>query len=75
MGGDAVPYTDYAEITSHPQVRAIGALCDVDTGDGGTFRSVRPPWHLPASPASVRRAPPKLGQHTREIFREAGIDV
>ena len=75
VGGDAVPYTDYAEIASHPQVRAIAALCDVDSGNGDTFRTVRAPWRLPASPASVRRGPPKLGQHTQEILREAGIEA
>jgi crotonobetainyl-CoA:carnitine CoA-transferase CaiB-like acyl-CoA transferase len=33
------------------------------------------PFKFAAMPASVRRAPPVLGQHTEEILQELGIDA
>ena len=34
----------------------------------------RPPARFSASPASIHRMPPLLGQHTREILKGAGYD-
>ncbi|MBI1179540.1 MAG: CoA transferase [Alphaproteobacteria bacterium] len=39
----------------------------------GEYRSMRTPVKFSASPASLRRDPPGLGEHNRELMREAGL--
>jgi crotonobetainyl-CoA:carnitine CoA-transferase CaiB-like acyl-CoA transferase len=39
----------------------------------GVWRSMRQPVTFAATPASVRRDPPGLGEHNREVLREAGL--
>lgn len=40
----------------------------------GSYREIPSPVRFSASPASVRRAAPMLGQHGREVLRDAGLD-
>jgi crotonobetainyl-CoA:carnitine CoA-transferase CaiB-like acyl-CoA transferase len=41
----------------------------------GSVRLVGSPMKLSATPVSVRRAPPLLGQHTQEILEQAGLSA
>jgi crotonobetainyl-CoA:carnitine CoA-transferase CaiB-like acyl-CoA transferase len=34
----------------------------------------RSPPRYESTPTNVRRAPPRLGEHTEEVLREAGLD-
>jgi crotonobetainyl-CoA:carnitine CoA-transferase CaiB-like acyl-CoA transferase len=36
----------------------------------GTLRMASNPIKLQRTPASIRRLPPRLGEHTREVLRE-----
>jgi crotonobetainyl-CoA:carnitine CoA-transferase CaiB-like acyl-CoA transferase len=40
----------------------------------GSLDVTAPPLHMHGTPASVRLAPPVLGQHTEEILAELGFD-
>jgi crotonobetainyl-CoA:carnitine CoA-transferase CaiB-like acyl-CoA transferase len=40
----------------------------------GAYHEVPAAWHFSATPASVRRPAPMLGEHTREALLEAGLD-
>jgi crotonobetainyl-CoA:carnitine CoA-transferase CaiB-like acyl-CoA transferase len=63
------------EAFADPQVEARGMLVRVPHPHAGSIELVASPLHLSATPVDVRRAPPALGQHTREVLRERlGLD-
>ena len=45
---------------------------ELDHPTEGKIRQARPPARFSASPAGVHRLAPRLGEHTREVLREAG---
>ena len=51
---------------------AAGRTVDVEHPVLGAIRQVAPPFDLGATPASVRTAPPLLGEHADEILAELG---
>jgi len=64
------PVLDPAELAGDPQHTARKAFVDVDS-PWGVLRQLR----LPTSPRDASFGPPpKLGQHTDAILREAGLD-
>ena len=38
------------------------------------MRTARPPTRFAATPASIRRHAPRLGEHSAEVLREIGYD-
>jgi formyl-CoA transferase len=60
------------ELIEHPQLRAAGLFQTMQHPTEGTIRYVRPTTKFSKSPASVRSAPPNLGEHSCEVLREAG---
>ena len=63
------------DLVQHPQVRARGALVETKHPTAGRLRVVGPPTRLSETPGVLRRAAPLLGEHTREILRDIGIDA
>jgi crotonobetainyl-CoA:carnitine CoA-transferase CaiB-like acyl-CoA transferase len=41
----------------------------------GTIRQLRHPGRFSDTPASLRRTPPRIGEHTDEVLAEAGYDA
>ena len=63
------------EAFDHEQVRALDVVEVVDHPTVGGLKLVRSPMHFSATPATIRRAPPTLGQHTDEVLTELlGLD-
>ncbi|MBV8756750.1 MAG: CoA transferase [Deltaproteobacteria bacterium] len=61
---------ELAELPLHPLHSARGVFFEIDGGDGvGRVLQVRTPVGVPANPT----APPRLGQHTREVLAEYGF--
>ena len=75
-GIPAGPINTVGEALADPQVAARGLVQDVTLADGSLAPMVGPVARLSAEPATIRHAPPALGQHTEEILRERlGLDA
>ena len=72
-GVPAGPVNSLAEALEHPQTRARGMVVDLVHPEAGPTRAIGCPMHLSETPAEVTRAAPRLGEHTREVLREAGF--
>ena len=66
------PVKTMREFVEDPQARHNRTVFDAEHPEAGTMRYVRYPGHLSDTPASLRRHPPRLGEHSRDILREAG---
>jgi crotonobetainyl-CoA:carnitine CoA-transferase CaiB-like acyl-CoA transferase len=64
-------YRTVAEALGDPQLAHRGALAEVHDA-GGSFKVVNPPYRLSAGEAAVRGFAAGLGEHSREVLREAG---
>jgi crotonobetainyl-CoA:carnitine CoA-transferase CaiB-like acyl-CoA transferase len=58
------------QIVDHPQVKARGALVEMDHPRAGKVRMVGVPVRLSETPGSVRTPAPMLGEHTEEILEK-----
>ncbi len=56
-----------------PHLAAVGMFAPVDHPTEGRIAQVKPPVSFSASPSSIRRHAPALGEHTDEVLREAGL--
>lgn len=68
------PINDLAQVFDDPQVRHRGMAIDVPHPLSGTVPLVASPIRLSATPIAYRRPPPTLGQHTREVLADLGMD-
>ncbi|MEE8337111.1 MAG: CoA transferase [Dehalococcoidia bacterium] len=65
-----------ADISANPQLEARGWWREIeDPGRGTTLRYPGPPWQLAATPATLRRPAPLLGEHNDELFGELGLSA
>jgi crotonobetainyl-CoA:carnitine CoA-transferase CaiB-like acyl-CoA transferase len=66
------PIHSYAETFADPQVLARGMVVDIDHPTLGPLRTLGSPIKMSATPPVANRRAPLLGEHTREVLREAG---
>ncbi len=62
------------QVFEHPQVLARDMLVEIAHPEAGMLKMAGIPYELSNTPATVRLAPPLLGQHTDEVLRELGRD-
>jgi crotonobetainyl-CoA:carnitine CoA-transferase CaiB-like acyl-CoA transferase len=70
-----VPHASFAKMTEvgeQPHLKAVGLFQKLEHPTEGTIQQARPPARFSESPAAIRRLPPRLGEHTREILAEVG---
>jgi crotonobetainyl-CoA:carnitine CoA-transferase CaiB-like acyl-CoA transferase len=73
-GIPAGPIYNLAEVFADPQVRYCGMVEEIDHREIGSLRQVATPIRMDASGTQTcYRAPPLLGEHTREVLIECGI--
>jgi crotonobetainyl-CoA:carnitine CoA-transferase CaiB-like acyl-CoA transferase len=70
----AGPVLSPREALAHPQVEAMGLLVPIDiAGAADPVPLIAPAIVLSATPGTIRTAPPRAGEHSREILVEIGM--
>jgi len=74
LGMPAGPVYDLSEVFADPQVMGGGMVETIDHPSIGPLRQLASPLGLECfGNGSIRRPPPRLGEHTREVLAELGI--
>ncbi|HEV2364851.1 MAG TPA: CoA transferase [Caulobacteraceae bacterium] len=60
------------ELETDPHLAAVGLFERYRHPEAGAYISLKPPLNFSATPASIRRHPPRLGEHTAEVLAETG---
>jgi crotonobetainyl-CoA:carnitine CoA-transferase CaiB-like acyl-CoA transferase len=71
-GVPCAPVLTRSRMIEHPQVVANGIVVETEHPGAGMLRQARPAARFSATPASIRRGGPALGEHTGEILAELG---
>lgn len=65
----------HLEAAQDPQVQHLGLIQSYDHPKAGTVKVVGPAVGFSATPASINRPAPLVGEHTRQILREYGLSA
>jgi len=71
----ATPIYSLDTLEDHPHLKAVELFQTMEHPTEGRIRCIRPAVKFARTPASIRRPAPRLGQHTEEILKEAGLDM
>jgi crotonobetainyl-CoA:carnitine CoA-transferase CaiB-like acyl-CoA transferase len=69
----AGPIYEFDEVFEDPQVHHLGLVTEFEQPGLGPTRVLNFPSRASATPASVRRPAPLIGEHTDEILKELGV--
>ena len=69
-GIPAGPVLHHDEVFADPQILARGMVAEVTHAKAGRQKTLGVPLKLSATPGSVRRAAPTLGQHDDEVRKK-----
>jgi crotonobetainyl-CoA:carnitine CoA-transferase CaiB-like acyl-CoA transferase len=64
---------DLAAVFADPQVQHLGLRQRMHHPVTGDIDVVAPPFHLSATPPTLQKPPPRLGEHTEKWLREIGL--
>lgn len=56
------------DLPTDPHLQAVGFFERYDHPQAGPYNGLRPPLKFSATPANVRRHPPRLGEHNKEVL-------
>src|SRR6266446_996084 len=69
----AGPIYEFDEVFEDPQVRHLGLVTEIDQPGYGKAKMLAFPVRASATPATIRRPAPRLGEHTAEVLGELGL--
>lgn len=69
------PVLNIQQVFADPQVQHMGLAAQLSHPTAGEICVTGLPVTLSQTPASIRTAPPLLGEHTREVLGEAGFEA
>jgi formyl-CoA transferase/CoA:oxalate CoA-transferase len=67
------PVNDYAQLVRHPAVLATNLIVQQEHPRAGRFTTMATPVKLEKTPGTIRTGAPALGEHSRDVLREAGL--
>jgi len=70
----AGPVYGYADLVEDPQIQHNGTFVEYDHPTEGRVKAPGFPIRFSKTPSTVERGAPLVGEHSRELLREAGLD-
>ena len=64
----------HLDVLDDPQVKHMGAVASYEHPRAGTVKVIGPAVRLSATPPTIERPAPLVGQHSEEVLREFGVD-
>jgi crotonobetainyl-CoA:carnitine CoA-transferase CaiB-like acyl-CoA transferase len=74
-GVPCAPLYNYSQVLADPQVAHMQWVENMTLPNGVSTRTVISPQQVSGQRLGLRRAPPALGEHTREVLREIGVSA
>lgn len=68
-----MPILSLDDLFENPHLDDVGFFRTEQHPSEGAYRSMRAPYRFSAAPFELRHHAPRLGEHNREILREAGL--
>ena len=68
-----MPVMSLKDLPDDPHVKAVELFGEAEHPSEGRYRTVRSPVTFSGAPFRIRRHAPRLGEHTAEVLREAGL--
>jgi crotonobetainyl-CoA:carnitine CoA-transferase CaiB-like acyl-CoA transferase len=68
-----MPVLHLKDLPDDPHVKAVELFGEAEHPSEGRYRIVRSPVSFSTAPFRIRRHAPRLGEHTAEVLREAGL--
>ncbi|MGH6971954.1 MAG: CaiB/BaiF CoA transferase family protein, partial [Caulobacteraceae bacterium] len=65
----------FDDLMDDPHLKAVGFFEHHQHPDAGPYVMMRPPVAYSATPANIRRHPPRLGEHTDEVLAEIDAEL
>jgi len=66
------PVHTLGELSAHPHTSAVGMVYEYPAAGATPLKGVAQPLKFDGARSTAQRLPPKLGEHTREVLKEAG---